>query len=235
MQKPVYENICPVCFAEKSRNQTLENWFWNRDILCGSCRSLFIPAEGFFSLGELRVFALYHYEEQIENLLYQYKENRDVALADSFFWLHAHQITRRYRGYTMVGMPSSADKTAERGFHHLKRMLEVVRLPYADLFEKDNAYKQSLKNGAERFEIASHMRLKKDAVIPDTPLLLIDDVCTTGATLKQAYRLLEKHTMVMEALVLSVHEKIRIYPGAENTLRWKKGRKKQNDRKSKMV
>lgn len=233
MHKP--DKICPVCFSSRSTDQTLGNWFWNRDILCGGCRLYFIPANGFFELGELRVFALYQYEEQIENLLYQYKENRDAALADIFFWLNAKQITRRYRGYTMIGMPSSADKIAERGFHHLKRMLEVVQLPYADLFEKDTAYKQSLKSGAERKEIKFHMRLRKDAVIPNTPLLLVDDVCTTGATLKHAYKLLEKHTMDMEALVLSAHEKITIHSDDEKALRRKKGRKKQYDRKSKMV
>ena len=220
MPKPRSEKVCPVCFSSRSAHQTPENWFWNRDCLCGNCRALFVPAECTFCLGGLSVYALYHYEENIENLLYQYKENRDVALADIFFCLYAAKIARKYRGYTLAGMPSSRDKTVERGFHHLERMLEAVALPYVDLFEKDDGYKQSLKNGMERMEISSHMRLKKDAVIPDTPLLLVDDVCTTGSTLKHAYQLLEKHTMDMEALVLSVHEKCLIDPCAVKTLRW---------------
>ena len=102
-------------------------------------------------------------------------------------------------------MPSSNDKIVERGFLPLKEMLTGINLQMVEPFVKTKAYKQSLQTFENRKNIKDTMILKTGMTLPSTPLLLIDDVCTSGSTLLWAYELLQKHTYKIEALVLSVH------------------------------
>lgn len=204
---------CIVCFEAVANHQTWEDWFFHRDCICGKCRAMFVSVGYTVEMQGLFIYILYHYQEELENLLFQYKDGRDVALAPIFFYHDIQQLLKRYQGYTLVGMPSSIDKIKERGFAHLPNMLKGLSMPYCDLFEKDENYKQSLQHALQRKNIVDHMRKRKDVEIPNTPILLVDDVCTTGSTLACAYHLLRGHTMKVEALVLCAHDQfLKAYP-----------------------
>ena len=143
--------------------------------------------------------------QALENLIYQYKEQRDIALAEVFLYRFAHKINQRYAGYSIVFMPSSLQKVQERGFSHLKEMTKMLTLPYYDGVKKTSTQKQSLQNKEGRKTIGKYLELDDTIPIPDTPLLLFDDVCTSGATLSAVKALLASHPHPVDACVLSVH------------------------------
>ena len=199
------EHVCKYCFQDIDTQQDFTHWLWQDALLCGTCAHQLQVVKKTISFDALKVHVLYRYNDFLESMLFQYKEGRDIALKDVFFHEYTKYIERRYRGYTLVLMPSSEAKTKERGFHALASMLTHIHLHKISLFYKSENRKQSLQSLQQRQHIDEVIHVKEGETVPQTKLLLIDDVCTTGATLKCAYHLLQSHTMKIEALVLCAH------------------------------
>ena len=102
-------------------------------------------------------------------------------------------------------MPSSDEKCEERGFFSLREMLKQSgQVLYEPLYKRTN-FKQSTRSGNERRQVMNEIEQKQEYPLPRGDLLLIDDVCTTGATLQRAYQLLRPHSNTIEAVVLCAH------------------------------
>ena len=93
----------------------------------------------------------------------------------------------------------------QRGFNHLHEMLKGIDVEVCDCLMKSSNYKQSLHRGKTRAQIKTVMKLKPAFEIPTKPILLFDDVCTSGSTLLAAYDLLHSYNNQISAQVLCVH------------------------------
>ena len=71
------------------------------------------------------------------------------------------------------------------------------------MFIKDTL-KQSKKNRQERLEISKHIYLK-ESLSKMGPIVLLDDVCTTGESLRACIHLLEPYSSSIECFVLCIH------------------------------
>ena len=196
---------CRICMRDVDFHQSLTEYLFGKDIICHDCCSHFVLLDRIVLYQGMRLWMLYEYQDALENLIYQYKEQRDIALAEVFLYRFAHKINRRYVGYSLVFMPSSLQKIQERGFSHLKEMTKMLTLPYYDGVKKTSTQKQSLQNKKGRKTIGKYLELDDAIPIPDTPLLLFDDVCTSGATLSAVKTLFASHPHPVDACVLSVH------------------------------
>ncbi len=205
--------------------QDFYHWFSDRSLICGACRRQLVRIDQIDIWQGIQIHMLYEYNDFLEQLLFQYKEGGDVVLRDLFFHEDRDRLKRRYRGYTMVLIPSAAEKNEERGFYALAEMVSKIDLPKVSLFYKSENRKQSTLSYEKRQAIHEVIHLRKDVILPKGKLLLVDDVCTSGATLACAYHLLQPFTKQIEALVLSVNP--RFLKGLEmhrHSL-WRKGSK----------
>ncbi|MDE6195963.1 MAG: ComF family protein [Erysipelotrichaceae bacterium] len=196
---------CLFCFQNIQKELSFFDWICQDTLLCGECKKKLHRINTYKKIGECSVYILYLYNDMFESMIYQWKENRDIALKNVFLYDVRKELFDKFRHYTIVVMPSSQEKIKERGFHHLMEMFQIVGLPMIDPFEKLYNWKQSLQSLEDRHFINKVIRLKKGFVLPATPLLLVDDVCTSGSTLKWAYHLLQKHIYTIEALAVSAH------------------------------
>ena len=87
------------------------------------------------------------------------------------------------RGYTLILMPSTKERLEERGFSHLKFMFSSLKLPMLEPFITES--NQKGKTLKERKEIGKTMYLKENIHLP-YKIVLVDDVYTTGSTLRAA-------------------------------------------------
>lgn len=174
------------------------------DLLCCECRSRYPLLQETLQIKDLRIYAFCLYDSFMESLLFQFKEGRDIALAPLFFWPF-HQQLRKYRHHIWVLMPSSYEKTMERSFFPLREMLKQMNKTLYEPFYKQTAFKQSKRSKKEREQVVREIYLKQEYPLPKGNLLLIDDVCTTSATLQRAYQLLLPHSNTIEAIVLCIH------------------------------
>lgn len=93
--------------------------------------------------------------------------------------------------YTIVPIPLSSDRLAERGFNQVEGLLEAANIPYQSFLGKDDSERQSSKSRIERLKTDQVFYLLKESEVPDK-ILLFDDIYTTGATLQLAISLFLK-------------------------------------------
>lgn len=196
---------CLLCHQDLSLHQDFYHWMKSDTLLCGDCQSRLKPVETVRLLEDMKVHILYEYNDFLENLLYQYKEGQDVALRQLFFWEHRHRVEKRFKGVSMLLMPSGQAKNQERGFHALKEMCTVIRLTTLEPFVKRSDHKQSLLSYEERQRIFEFMEIRGDVKLDRRHVLLVDDVVTTGATLRAARYLLPDTIKTADALVCCAH------------------------------
>lgn len=196
---------CLMCEQSVNAKQDFYRWLKCDSLLCGECLSKWQPIRKTCNHNGMKLHILYEYNDFIENMLFQYKEGMDVALRTSFLHEDRRYIEKRYKGYTMLLMPSSQEKTKERGFHALKEMSAALHMKKLQPFYKCENRKQSMLNYEERLNIHKIIGLDDSVKLPKKKLLLFDDVCTSGATLLSAFQLLKQKNIQAEALVLCAH------------------------------
>lgn len=200
------QSICLNCFEPLHHGLSLyATLFKAPDLLCGHCRQSLTPLVKNIQVNELTIFALVAYTEGVGHWMTQIKEAQDISLAPVFVTPYISLLKKKYKHRIWLIVPSSEEKTSQRGFHALKEMLKPLHVEILDLFEKDNI-KQRESGLKQRLEISSHIRLKK-SVGHLGDVVLIDDVCTTGNSLKACVDLIRPHTDSLEICVLCMHSK----------------------------
>ncbi len=107
---------------------------------------------------------------------------------------------------TLVPLPTSRGRAAERGFDQsveIARRIALRRsIPFAQVLRKHRGPQEGL-NRRERLASVDRFRIR-NGVAPPATVTLLDDVCTTGATLRDAIRALsEAGTRVQRFVVLA--------------------------------
>ncbi len=200
-----YVDCCKYCFGNIHKEETIFHYIQKESMLCGKCRKQLKLINKSAKFEKLKITMLYEYNDFMESMIFQFKEGRDIALKEVFFHEFIRNINDKFRHYTVILMPSSKEKMMERGFLPLKEMLSECTIPIIEPFYKINNHKQSLQSLEDR-KLISQVMYRNEAInIPKTPLLLVDDVCTSGSTIFSAYHKLLPHTYNVEALVLAVH------------------------------
>jgi len=149
---------------------------------------------------DFKVETFFEYDGIFRELLLQYKECHDEALKDVFLYDLKEYLEMRYHSYTLLLIPSSRKKRAERGFDHLEEMFRTVQLKKASGLYMKKEMSQEGKNSTERKEMIGNFIYNGPFL---DRILLADDVLTTGSTLKGAYRCLKTYSSDVKVLSLA--------------------------------
>lgn len=196
--------VCLNCFCDLTDGLGLLDLFRKEDVLCGYCRQQFTPIRKSFQVLGESVYAYYVYDAFFEKLIYQVKENKDETLAPVFLHPYVRDFKKRCLNKTLVLVPSSRKKLESRGFDALRCMIQAVDIEMICPFEKDDI-KQSQRNMVQRAKIKNHIRLIHPEWIEGKDIVLIDDVCTTGYSLKACIDLLKPLANSIIVIVLAMH------------------------------
>lgn len=194
---------CKICFSKINR-LSWANVF-QKEPICHACSKSLKPVFYEFQLGEVKGLAIYEYDETIRSLLYQFKGLYDIELKDVFLSKFQLYLRMKYRKFTLVPAPSNLESEKERGFNHVKEMFSGLKLPFMSLFYKKIEYKQSDLNYFERQEVREKIGIKVDVSLENKNILLIDDLMTTGSTLKAMINLLKPYKPKRIAILVMSH------------------------------
>ncbi len=196
---------CLYCFEAIHKQETLFHYLSKDDVLCASCRDQMKLFQKTITIQNIKIYGIYIYDDYLEKLFFQYKEARDIALSEIFMERFKDKIQQKYRKHTWVFMPSSQEKYQERGFYPLEEIFKNYKVKKASILYKKYDYKQSKQGLEARKRVKDIIKVKEHEKIK-TKILLVDDVCTSGESIKIAYQLLKDQGYQVDVLVIAIHQ-----------------------------
>ncbi|MDQ0231448.1 ComF family protein [Metabacillus malikii] len=137
--------------------------------------------------------SIYKYNDEMKEVLSLYKFRGDAALAQVFAKEIRHTYKKHYTtsaiDYT-IPIPLSKERLYERGFNQAKLLANFIPLNQLDILQRAHHEKQSKKSRQQRLSSENVFFLLESSKIVGKNILLIDDIYTTGTTLRHAAKIL---------------------------------------------
>ncbi len=182
---------CIICF--KKVNITDFCRLFNGKIpICQVCQTEMEPKFIKFRVDNHKATSLYDYNPFIRKLIYQYKGCYDYELHQVFLDRYAKEIKLRYFDRVIIPIPSYQNEDEQRGFNHVIETFKSIGLNMLNILEKTEKHKQALSSFKQRKEVYKYLELKSYPDLNKKKVLIVDDVYTTGSTMKSAIHLIEK-------------------------------------------
>ena len=104
----------------------------------------------------------------------------------------------------MIPIPSYEEDDQIRGFNHVVEAFGFLDLKMLKILEKTAHHKQATKGAKGRKNIIKYLAIKNPIDLSKEKILLVDDIYTTGSTMRSALNLIEKlHPKDIKILVLA--------------------------------
>ncbi len=136
------------------------------------------------------------YQDAVKKLLFAYKFERAKAAYRPLAQLLDDTTPQLFTTAVVVNIPTDGRRARHRGYDHtalLARQLAKQRgMRYACLLSRRQSTRQLGASRATRFRQAKELFHPVRQLPPDTDILLIDDVMTTGATMRAAAAMCKK-------------------------------------------
>lgn len=180
---------CKICFKDINI-ESLHTFLFPSQLICKSCIKQMNPIFKEFKILNVKGLSIYRYNETLKKLIFLYKGNKDYELKDVFLFNYINILKLRYKNYQIVYVPSSKEKTIEKGFDHVKEIFKKLNLEEGVKIFKTRNEKQSDKTYKERLKVKDLFKIEEYKNIEGKKILIVDDICTTGSTLKAMINLL---------------------------------------------
>lgn len=161
------------------------------DILCYDCQRWQVYYNGDDPLQ--RNISIYIYNDMIKELISRWKYRGDYTLGHVFQSVVSLYFTQYFKSkqseITVVPIPLSDTRLMERGFNQAEMLAQFISAQQSMVLQRQFSEKQSKKTRKERLISINPFKLQKPINIP---VLLVDDIYTTGRTLRHAAELLKE-------------------------------------------
>lgn len=184
---------------------------------CRICGRSFTKIDGSFKKGDIcldcyrweenaawrgvltRNISLYMYNDFLKDVLARYKYRGDYELV-RIFVPEFNKAIARIEYDLLVPIPLSSERLYERGFNQTEALIQEAGRVAHPLLKRIHSEKQAKKSRSERIQSPNVFTLndteeEAKAAISDIEgktILLIDDIYTTGTTLRQAATVLRQ-------------------------------------------
>jgi len=158
---------------------------------CQKCRKTGSPS---------RVWVSTNYDGVAKDLLRAYKFSQQRPAAEALARIMSstfHQYSQGAVNYLIVPVPTATGRVRERGFDHAallaRQVAKDLGLPVSRPLGRLGQSRQvGAKRPQRQIQMADKIWVKNRGAVAGQQILLIDDVVTTGATLKEASKVLRQ-------------------------------------------
>ncbi|MGI8315504.1 ComF family protein [Halobacillus mangrovi] len=165
---------CPRCFRTDSIG------------VCYDCERWEESHEGVLE----KNVSVFRYNDFSKEVVARWKYRGDYVLMEAYQKDILKTFTLHYpEPIPLIVIPLSETRLHERGFNQSEAIIQLLQRESHQLLTRMGTQKQSKKHRSARIQSTNPFRLTK--VIHD-PVILIDDIYTTGSTLRHAASLLKK-------------------------------------------
>jgi len=138
-----------------------------------------------------RNISLYRYNDFLKEVIARYKYRGDYALA-SLFTNEIKRVISTLEIDFFMPIPLSEARLYERGFNQSEAFLTMANIPVSLLLARNHSEKQSKKSRKERLEQSDVFEIQNIETIEGKQILIIDDIYTTGSTIRHASKVLKE-------------------------------------------
>lgn len=196
---------CKICFKE-IKCDAFHQIFSNQTI-CSNCIKNLKPEFIEFKIKNCKAIAIYRYDDLIKGMIFQYKGCHDYELKSVFLNYVKNFLKIMYFSYIIVPMPSYFKDDEIRGYNHVEEIFKELNLKMEKVLVKNKKHKQSDLNYTERHKVKEVLEAKNAEKIRNKKILLVDDICTTGSSLRAAIDILKEYNpKTIEVLVIAKRE-----------------------------
>lgn len=188
-QSKVSAGVCKICFKDLSVDSF--HSLVTSTIICSSCLNKMDPKFKSFNVDGIKALSLYPYNDEIKRLIYCFKGCQDYELKDVFLSYFIKELKNKYKGYYLLPVPSSKKHDEERGFNQVIEIFKPLNLEMLLILEKVNDETQKEKTLKERINSKGMFKIKNKETISGKKILIVDDICTTGSSLRAVIALIK--------------------------------------------
>lgn len=134
--------------------------------------------------------SIYLYNEFCKVVMSRYKFRGDYILA-KIFAESIKEVLQKINPDILVPIPLSEERLYERGFNQAEALIIESGYQPAKILSRIHSEKQSKKSRHERIHIPQVFQVETRESLLGKKVLLIDDIYTTGSTLRHAAKLLK--------------------------------------------
>jgi len=194
--------VCPYCESESADSGRI----------CQRCKQKFLSKNNAWPIDSLLVSARYK-ENQLSKLIHTFKYNfvedlrvplgklateailkNNFSLPDLIIPVPLHSRRLRWRGFNQSELLAKyIGENLTPGFNIPVASNLLVRQKYTPPQMKVENYQERMENMSDAFIWASHVPTSGPANLSGKSVLLIDDICTTGATLFECGKVLKQN------------------------------------------
>ncbi|WP_080873249.1 ComF family protein [Oceanobacillus timonensis] len=211
-------NHCLYCYEPLEKPLTWSHWLTlvKPPALCSSCADtleiisgkrcegcsrawngkLCLDCQQWRELGDNieKNFSIFNYNAAIRDMIRQWKYRGDYVLREIFRKelqsAFKKQFADKYPQIAVVPIPISENRMRERGFNQSLALAEMLACPINHVLGRRSGEKQASNNRKERLKRDNPFFIIKPL---KQTALIVDDVYTTGTTVRQAAQQLKLH------------------------------------------
>ncbi|WP_066065438.1 ComF family protein [Neobacillus soli] len=135
--------------------------------------------------------SLFLYNDFLKEVIAKFKFRGDYLLAKVFTDSIRGKLTQMAFDQ-LVPIPLSEERLYERGFNQAAALLAVAGFTPSEILNRIHSEKQSKKSRSERIHVPQVFKILPDMNLEGQRIVLIDDIYTTGSTLRHAAKLLKE-------------------------------------------
>lgn len=139
-------------------------------------------------------YSVFHYYEQMQTMVSRWKYRGDYCLGNVF---KEHYLTAFKQEFSflpknsiVVPIPLSNKRLRERGFNQSQMLANFLSMEKCELLTRVHGEKQSKKTRKERISTLNPFLMTETI---NKPVVLVDDIYTTGSTVRHAASLLKEN------------------------------------------
>lgn len=181
-----------------------ENLINEKTVFCNTCIKLIKPiATSFIHVTKkynIKVFAISNYEEPLKSLILRKSCSDILACKQIAQLIHKKTNIKNTLIDFIVPIPLHWTRYAWRGYNQSHEMAKILskklKVPILNIlkrnkrtvFQSQLSPEKRSENVKNVFQIHKKYQITLNRIIKNKNILLVDDLCTTGATLKNAAR-----------------------------------------------
>lgn len=176
--------------------------FKNKDIISGEeiveyTKNKIINDENFEKLLKIKkfrklnnIYYVWDYNDYFKKLIFNYKYKRKKKISKliaELIYKEFYYVLEKEKIDIVISVPINKKRKSERGFNQVDEILKTLKIKYVEIERIKNTKKMHkiLDEELRKENVKGSFTINKKIDLANKNILLVDDIITTGATLKE--------------------------------------------------